>query len=203
MKPEEPLGNTNDDPSEVDEIASVFLEDLHPECWAAEAELVSLVCPLSLFAAWFAKQPEPVRERIGGSVGDFVASDVFYRRLPAKLRCPVRRLEAWLECASPTPEQTLGRLAVVRQAIDLCVFRNRSTRDDWAALSNETVDQLVSATHCEDAEMSALCRHGLEALPARALLWIESARSWRQLCASVLSEEALSCWMEIAFWQQD
>ena len=195
--------NDDHDPAELDATASAFLENLDPECWAAEAELVSLVCPLATFLAWYELQPELLRQLIASDTERFLAQDGLYSRLPASLRKPMARFKAWLVRPSADCYHTLARVALLKESINLCVYRNRKTHDDWAALSEEGVDHLLVARAKGDIELLAICQDGLDKLPEQALAWILSARSWHQLCASNLSEEALACWMEVASWQQD
>ena len=203
MKPDNTPEDSGQGPEELDAIASAFLENLDPECWAAEAEHVTLVCPLVTFQAWYHAQPEQLRELIAGAASRFLVHEALYARLPAKLCKPVARFKAWLRRPSKDCYHTLARVALLQQAINLGIYLHRETLDDWAKLSGEGVDHFLAAKAEGNANLIAICQEGMDKLPERAMAWIVSARSWRQLCASNLSQEALATWFEIATWQTE
>ncbi len=190
-------------PGPLDAGIFPFLQSLDHEFWGVEAEMVRLTSPLETIRAWCEAQPPIMQAVIARGVGRFLELDTYIFTADATDAEWIYALFAWLEQHADNAYLTLNRVHILRGAVDLGVLRNRATRDDWAFLSNESVDHLIAARQMGDATAAAICEKGLDELPGRACLWMLCAHSWRQLCHSALSEEALACWYEIATWQQD
>jgi hypothetical protein len=120
----------------------------------------------------------------------------------AKAKEPSEEIAAFTAAESEDVYWTLARFFVLRGAVNLLVFRNRSKWEDWEAHAEETARRLIRAECQGEEAIAALCRNSLEQAAPRARLWMEAAVSWAQLCNSSLSSEALEAWLEIAERQE-
>lgn len=150
------------------------------------------------FLTWFDRQPEEVRTEIAFycmcAVPDAVTRE-------QQARCdlePEIEFRRWL--TSDTRRRFLapiGRVLFVRAACSLLVFRNHGRRDDWEekAELNQEMLQALESEHGK-TDMSERLRANLGDFPRRTELWVETAESWKKLCASSLSDEVLEAWLE-------
>lgn len=186
-------------PSSADKSARPkIFSDNAPERFAPSA-----LCPLTAFTRWLVGQEPEVRHAIAINVDLCLRHDPVYRGLSRRaVACPILQLELWLTQRPADPYQTLARLLLLRGALPLLVFANRTQAHDWHALVEENVHWQARAESVGDENLAESCRHSLVELPGRARMWMEAARSWQQLCNTQLSDEAVQCWLEIAELQE-
>ena len=173
-----------------------------PHNWGPEAAACQLISPLELFAEWLVELPEDVQETIASELCSMLRMDALYREVAADSKDWFLNLASWLACVPEQPEEILARFLLLRATMDLLAFQHRGTPDDFLLHREEMAALRAKAQQHGDKAAVAILTEPPEQPLLRARQWIASAQSWRKLRSSVLGDEALHTWYEIAGWQQ-
>lgn len=73
-------------------------------------------------------------------------------------------------------------------------MRAGTTRDDWDLTSERNEEIAAEIEAGGNADFAKQLRHSNQDVPVRREVWIAAAQSWRQLCNSTLSNEAVEAW---------
>ncbi|MBE7159239.1 MAG: hypothetical protein INR62_12560 [Rhodospirillales bacterium] len=151
--------------------------------------------PIESFRGWYEAQDEEIREeiadKVGGSLpqnGDDAAYEEFLKNSQAKFR-------EFLDALPPRREHQVGIVLMIREVISVLAFKYGSSPEDFEQW-NEKIDQGQQiAEKMGDADaVERFTKYRFD--NERIRTWVKAAESWKQLRASVLSNDALDAWLE-------
>ncbi len=160
---------------------------------------MSTISPLDAFGEWFESLPISVREDI---------SFLSYIPLQKLLKVDIdtfdskTRSDAFLDWVINKEESyftTVGKLLIIRSCIDFFIMQKRGTAEGWDETKRDhelMLEKIPNDPKAPDG-IEETVRGMLEKMPFRSKQWIKAAETWKNLCDSNLSDEALHAWMDL------
>jgi len=146
--------------------------------------------PIKVFQNWYSSQPKEVQD----TVGLFILTKVprFIMKEFDVLMRPKETLFSYLDAIGGNTAEILGETLLLRAIVDFSVMRRFAGAEDWE-MKKESNIAIAGDIESEQGPnpMSNELRDMVLKFPERQKLWANTAKSWKALRNSSLSDEFL------------